>query len=258
MILFSIKKAFFDFWDHFLPSVLCNLGFIVVLSLPMLAPAAVGRLQPELGIAVFAVGVVVSFVYLGVASMVARDIAFYQTPEWATIPLYVRQSWKASVALALIYLLHIFLLSIALPVYIAMGTVLSLAAMAFLFWASIIWLVASVFYLPIRAQLDSQIGKILKKCFLIVFDNTAFALVVAFGALTLLLLSMFTALLLPGVMGVLIWVNSALKLRLYKYDYLNEHPQANRRAIPWDELLHDDRERVGKRSFRGMIFPWKE
>ena len=258
MIFFSIKKAFFDFWDNFLPSVLCNLGFIVVLSLPMLAPAAVARLQPELGMAVFAVGVLASFAYLGVASMIARDIAFYQTPEWATVPLYARQTWKASVVLALIYLLHIFLLSIAMPVYTALGTVLSLAAMAFLFWASIIWLVASVFYLPIRSQLDSQIGKILKKSFLIVFDNTGFALVVAFGALTLLLLSVFTALLLPGIMGALIWVNSALKLRLYKYDYLNEHPAANRSDIPWDELLHDDRERVGKRSFRGMIFPWKE
>ncbi|TVQ40277.1 MAG: hypothetical protein EA384_03565 [Spirochaetaceae bacterium] len=258
MILFSIKKAFFDFWDHFLPSILCNLGFIVVLSIPMLAPAWFGGVSPSLGMVVFAVGVLLAFVYLGVASMLARDIVNYQAPEWATVPVYLSQTWPACVVLGLIYLVHAFLLSIALPVYTAMGSVPALAAMAFLFWASIIWLIASQFYLPIRSQLDTNVGKILKKSFLIVFDNTAFSIVVACGALLLFSVSIFTALLMPGIMGVLIWLNGALKLRLYKYDFLEEQPGSRRRDIPWDELLYEDRERVGKRSLKGMIFPWKE
>ena len=49
-----------------------------------------------------------------------------------------------------------------------------------------------------------------------------------------------------------------MKLRLYKYDYLEENPDAKRNDIPWDALLIDERERVGKRTLRGMIFPWKE
>ena len=45
---------------------------------------------------------------------------------------------------------------------------------------------------------------------------------------------------------------------MYKYDWLEANPEANRKKIPWDALLMDDKERVGKRTLRGMIFPWKE
>jgi hypothetical protein len=57
---------------------------------------------------------------------------------------------------------------------------------------------------------------------------------------------------------MLIWLQAGFKLRLLKYDYLENDSDANRKRIPWDALLIDERERVGKRSLRGMIFPWKE
>jgi hypothetical protein len=43
-----------------------------------------------------------------------------------------------------------------------------------------------------------------------------------------------------------------------KYDYLEENPRADRKHIPWETLLREERERVGKRTLKGMIFPWKE
>ena len=63
---------------------------------------------------------------------------------------------------------------------------------------------------------------------------------------------------LPGLTTVLLWANVGLKLRLIKYDYIESHPDANRKQIPWDALLVDEKERVGKRTLKGMIFPWKE
>ncbi len=258
MFFFVIKKSFFDFWDHFLPSVLINLGFIIVLAVPTLVPGWFPEGAQAVSVVVFALGILLLFVYTGAASLFARDIADYQSLEWSAIRGYLSRSWKYSVALGALYLLHAFLLSVALPVYVAMGTVFSLAALAFLFWASVIWLVASAYYLPVAARLDSRIPRILRKSFLLFFDNTGFSVMVAMGALLLSMLSVFTALLIPGVMGVLTWIHTAAKLRLYKYDYLEANPNANRREIPWDDLLFDDRERVGKRTFRGMIFPWKE
>jgi len=56
----------------------------------------------------------------------------------------------------------------------------------------------------------------------------------------------------------MIWHQAALKLRLKKYDYLEENPEANRKQIPWDALLIDERNKVGPRTFKGMIFPWKD
>ena len=74
----------------------------------------------------------------------------------------------------------------------------------------------------------------------------------------MLVVSFFTALLLPGIATIMLWWNIAFKLRLYKYDWLEQNPGANRRRVPWDALLVEDRERVGKRTLKGMIFPWKE
>jgi hypothetical protein len=98
----------------------------------------------------------------------------------------------------------------------------------------------------------------LRKCFIVFFDNTFFAVLLGIGSVAILIGSFFTALLIPGLAGLILWHQVGLKLRLYKYDYLEENPEANRKQIPWDALLIDDRDRVGKRTLRGMIFPWKE
>jgi len=94
--------------------------------------------------------------------------------------------------------------------------------------------------------------------FLLLLDNTLFSISLFIGTLIILALSAFTAFLLPGIASILLWLNEALKLRLYKYDYLEEHPDTKKNQIPWDILLIEDREKIGKRTLKGMIFPWKE
>jgi hypothetical protein len=73
-----------------------------------------------------------------------------------------------------------------------------------------------------------------------------------------LLLSILLAFLFPGPAGVILYLDEALRLRLLKYNWLEENPQANRRKIPWDALLIEERERTGTRTFRNFIFPWKD
>jgi len=43
-----------------------------------------------------------------------------------------------------------------------------------------------------------------------------------------------------------------------KYDWLEANPGADRRKIPWDALLIDEREKTGTRSLKNLIFPWKD
>ena len=38
---------------------------------------------------------------------------------------------------------------------------------------------------------------------------------------------------------------------------LEANPDTDRRHLPWDDILFDEREKVGPRSLRNMIFPWK-
>jgi uncharacterized membrane protein YesL len=148
--------------------------------------------------------------------------------------------------------------TVALPTYIRMGNILGIIAGGLLFWLSVLWLLASQYYFPVRNRLDTNLKKVLRKSLLLCFDNTGFTLVLGLGTLLMLILSGFTAFLFPGIGSILLWHQVGLKLRLYKYTYLEEHPEAKRQKIPWDTLLQDERERVGPRTLRGMIFPWKE
>jgi hypothetical protein len=71
-------------------------------------------------------------------------------------------------------------------------------------------------------------------------------------------ISLFLAFLAPGPAGALLFLDEAFRLRLLKYDYLEANPDANRKQIPWDALLIDERERTGTRTLRNFIFPWKD
>jgi len=71
-------------------------------------------------------------------------------------------------------------------------------------------------------------------------------------------ISALTMLLAPGPAGTALASAVAVRLRMKKYRYLKENPEAERRHIPWDELLQEEKELVGKRTLKGMIFPWKD
>lgn len=266
MLLFLIKKSFFDMWDNFLSVVLMNLGFIVLMLIPIWLPTATipeGADPTSLlaylpALLIQSIGTLVVFVYAGTISMAARDIVNYERPEFRKLLGYLKETWVSSLVLGLIFVAITLVFRIGVPFYSALGNMLGLAAIVFLMWAVILFGLSSQFYFPVRAQLDTKTVKVLKKSFIILFDNTGFALALAVGTIATAAISVFTALLIPGLTGILIWHQAGLKLRLYKYDYLEANPDVNRKNIPWDALLIDDQERVGKRSLRGMIFPWKE
>jgi uncharacterized membrane protein YesL len=258
MFLFTVKKSFFDMWDNFLMVAIFNLGFIVLLMIPIWLPSTVAEASIAAAFLIQAIGILIVFIYAGVVAMAAKDMANYQRPEFRRLVAYLKETWVSSLVLGLIYVAITVFFRVGLDFYSQLGNLLGLAAIVFLMWALILFALASQYYFPIRAQLDTKIKKILRKSFILLFDNTFFTVFLAVGTIATAGISIFTALLLPGLTGVLIWHQVALKLRLYKYDYLEENPDANRKEIPWDALLIDDREKVGKRTLRGMIFPWKE
>ncbi|MFP4373416.1 MAG: hypothetical protein ACLFPO_03725 [Spirochaetaceae bacterium] len=258
MALFWIKKAFFDFWDHFLAVILLNLGFIAVAAIAFVLAPEIQPAAPVLGVIILLAGVALLFVYGAAVAMSARDITDYHSLQWSSMLEYLRELWPAGLVYAAMMIGSLFLLTIAIPTYAAMNNLFGTAALALLFWAAVIWYAGLQFFLPVRTRLDRNFKKIIKKSFLVLFDNPLYALGSAVGFVLIVGVSVFTAFLLPGPAGAVIWLQAGFKLRLLKYDYLEEHPDADRRRIPWDRLLVDDRERVGKRTFKGMIFPWKE
>lgn len=257
MILFLVKKTFFDMWDNLLSIFLLNVGSVLIVAggLYLVSFSA-------LNVALFVFGVVLALwllcLYTGIVAMMARDIANYTTPEFQNIVPYLKQTWKASTLLTMLIALQVLLVQVVMRWYLGWGNLPGLAIASLLFWVSLTWWLASQYFYPIRAQLDDDLKKVFKKCFVVFFDNTLFSLGLAIGSVVILLLSSLVMFLIPGMAVLLLWHQSAVKLRMLKYDYLESHPNADRRRIPWADLLSEERERLGPRSLRGMIFPWKE
>lgn len=129
-------------------------------------------------------------------------------------------------------------------------------------WIDILLLLAFQWFVPIRSIMHNNFRKCVKKCFILFFDNTGFTLAMGVYSLIMIVLSVVFIGFFPSMAGILIADTNALRLRLYKYDYLEEHPELKtkreRRNIPWEELLYDDKEALGPRKFKSFFMPWKE
>lgn len=257
MLGFLVKKAFFDTWDNLFRVLLLNIGFYAPIALLVYAPLITPLLPLTLLLQVIALGLFC--VYTGGASAVASAIADYGSPDFTTFWQAIRDTYPTTLLFALVNGVYFVILSVAFQVYsVVEQQLLGFLGQVILLWVTVGWVLAAQFFFPIQSRLERNPRKMLRKMLLLFFDNTGFMLFLAFGALVTLAASLFTGGILPGLGAVLVWHNAALKLRLYKYDHLEQHPETNRKEIPWDALLVDDRDRVGKRTLRGMIFPWKE
>ena len=233
-----------------------NMGFLIVAAGGFYALSLMSH--PLFFFGTVFLGFLALCLYTGVVAMLARDIANYQSPEFRNFMPYLKETWKVSTVLAFLILAQVLIFQVVMPWYLGLNSLAGLAIGSLLFWVSLTWWLAGQYYFPIRAQLDNDIKKIFRKCFVFFFDNTLFSIGLALGSVMIAVLSSLVMFLLPGVTVLLLWHQAALKLRFYKYSYLEANPHADRKKIPWNDLLAEERERIGPRSLRGMIFPWKE
>ncbi|NLJ45389.1 MAG: hypothetical protein GX430_02375 [Treponema sp.] len=252
---FFIKKAFFDGWDHLWGLVALNLGALALLSVFVLVPRALnlpgGELWPSLGFLVLAA-------YSLVCAGVLKEAAEYRDLSLSAFLQSLKSRWGLGLAYGFALSAASFLFRIAVPFYLSRGGFLGWFAAGTLFWCFLIALLALQWFPAVRALLPGSLRSSLRKCFLLLADNLGFSIFLALYSALGLVLSVFSAFLVPGISGTMLGTVDALRLLLKKYDWLEAKPGADRRKIPWDELLSEERDLVGKRTLKGMIFPWKE
>ena len=257
MVGFFVKKAFFDGWDNLFSLVLVNLGFIAAVAAFFLLPATLGA-PGWAGAVLGALGIGAVSILYSAAVFAMKEVADFRAFQireaWAMVKLGLVPGLQVAVALVIGWVV----VSVGLPFYLKAGGMLGAVAAGILFWFAVIALLALQYYVPLRARLGGGLRKNLRKSFLIFFDNPGFSLFLFLYTSITLLLSGLVAFLVPGFAGLALEQDIALRLRLYKYDWLEAHPGAKKREIPWNELLVEDRDLVGKRTLKGMIFPWKE
>ena len=239
--------------------VVLNLGFIACTAIPIFLPMLADRFfdSTALQIILAAIGILVCSVYLSAAAFSIRAISDYGVFSFGDFLKSFKVSWPAGLVMGGLIFLIFIIVTFVLPFYGAMGNLAGLALSAIIFWTTILGLLSFQYYFTVYTRLGSNVVKSFKKCMLISMDNTGFSIFMILNNLAALIISVFLAFMFPGPIGVLLYLDEALRLRLLKYDWLEANPDANRRKIPWDALLIEEREKTGTRSFKNFIFPWK-
>ena len=255
---FFIKKAFFDGWDNLISLVVLNLGYLVVL-LAAYGALEVLAISTPLGIALLVVTSLLHSLYGGAVSFHTKGYVWYTRPGFAGFKTAFKDSWRHALLHFALNTLLILIAVFIIPFYLSYSSLFAFAIAVVMFWLVLAFVLAMMYYFPLAAQLpEDKPLKTLKKSLMIVGDNLWFSLFLGIHGLISLVLSVVFATILPGVSGIMLARQGAMKLLMFKYDYLESHPEVNRRQIPWEELLFDEREKIGPRTLRGMIFPWKE
>jgi hypothetical protein len=265
MIGFLIRKTLYDIWDNMFRIVLLNLGFIISLTIPILLPGKIPI--PILSIAVLIIGILWCCIYLAAAALSVKSLSDYGVFGFADFWANIKVGWSAGLVMALAGLFAFFMARFAIPFYFGMGSIVGILLGAIIFWTLVLGLISFQFFFAVRARLDTKPKKIIKKCFIIFFDNPGFSIFSLLHTLVTLALSVITIMLFPGPAGMLLFFDEGLRLRLLKYDWLEANPPPSdspslarkaRRQIPWDALLIEEREKTGTRTLRNFIFPWKD
>ena len=260
MIWFFLKKNFFDAWDNLLSMVLYNL---IALALYFAAYFfAKGLLDyPLASMLVGAFFLLLLIVFLFAVNKTMAKFADFKFVSFKETLLELPSVIKDALLFVALIAILIFLACVGIPFYLRLGGMIGIFLAAVVFWLLLFSVLALQWFLPIKSQLNDPFIKSIKKCFLIFFDNAFFSIFMLVFALILLVISLFTGTILPGFSGIILAYNNAFRLRLYKYDWLDEHKdiplKQARKQIPWAELLEEDNDTLGPRDLKSLIFPWK-
>ena len=261
MYLFFIKKNFYDGWENMLTLIVVNI-VVMAASLGLLSLIyALHRSTPLVIALIILFGIVMSILALAageIASSAANFGSAHIADFFRAIPSCIADGIRFGLVLAVVGAASY----VCIPFYFVQKTLPAMFIGSMFVWLVIFTLLSLQWFVAIRSLLHNNFRKCIKKCFLIFFDNIWFSLFMAAYTFFLTALSVFLLGLLPSLSGIAMAQVNAFRLRLYKYDYYEAHPELKtpkeKRCIPWDELLQNDKETLGPRSFKSLIFPWKE
>jgi len=258
MFRFAIKKAFFDLWDHLFFALAVNLVFtLAVLGLGSLTVLFQG-MGPS-GLILYApFPFLVAALLGGTASFWARDIALQGSARFADFPAHFLASWKPSLAFGLAWLIMAAGMIFGVPFY---TTVHPIAG--FVFGVVMAWLIffaggMGLFYPGLNAQIEPKIGKLVRKSFLVFLANPWASLVTALGLAVCIVASVFTLGFFPGILGISLWLQICFQFLMAKYEWVEATPDEDHKKVPWSVLLAEEMEKVGPRTLKSLIFPWKD
>lgn len=273
MFGFFLKKNFCDGWDNLFTLVLINLVFLLAGGFVIGLYVILFRYTPLATEGTTLISILVSAVFLYLLYFIycitafafgeqAVNIANFGAARFLDFFKIVPTVLKDAALYALITCAFSVISVLGIYWYATQGTIIYIFMGCIFFWFDLFALITLQWFIPVRSILKNNFKKCLKKSLILSLDNTGFSIALAFYDLILLAFSIFFLGLVPSVTGLTLARINALRLRMYKYDYLELHPELKtkkeRKDIPWEELIYEDRETLGPRKFRSFLFPWKD
>lgn len=258
MIGFLIKKSFFDGWDNLLTLVLLNLGYLIAFGLMLLA-----SMVSETSVWLWLCLVVLSLLYISIYNLGVNAHTYAYSRYKREGFKYFFTAIKEHFTHALLYFAFVVALAVCIayviPFYFQMANMLGYFLGMILFWAIFAFLLAMQYYFPLcfYFEADSPLTT-LRKSFGLVADNLGTTFFLLIKTIFDLVITILTATLIPGFGGISLARMDTVKLLMLKYEFYSKNPGSTKKDLNWDDLLYEERELVGPRSLKGMIFPWKD
>lgn len=262
MIGFIVKKAFFDAWDNFLKLIVFNFMTVPFIGLFFLGFDIIVR-GNKLGILVIFSSIIGLLIHQGTVFYFVRDIGDCKSITFADYFKHLKKDFKIKLQFSISWSIFISITSFSIiyyySKYLQEGVWSMLAPLALVFWFSTMTSVAILVFYPIKIRLEGNFRRVLKKCFILMFDNPGASIFIFIYSVFLLILSIPSlGLLPPGLSSIACVLDTTVHMYELKYDYLEKNPDADRKKIPWIELTYELNENIGPRTLKGMIFPWKD
>lgn len=298
MIWTFIKKNFFDGWENIGNVIVANLlqiPFIGLIVLVLVKKEFKGPLtffeiinesevdgpfyffQTDLTkdyltnfdiikAAIIFLSVFLAVVFAAAYAKSAFSISNYESVKAGDYFKNIGWAFKETAGLGLVIACIVMSFIVGIPVYLYqyfhLGQMYGLILAGILFCFLVTMLLALQWFVALKVNFGFDFKKTFSKCFVILFDNFGFSVFMAFYSAVFFALSCLLLFFMPGLCGINLGYINALKLRLYKYDWLDQHKDLknakDRKNVPWDALLKEDKDILSKKSLKTMLMPWKD
>ena len=264
MLGLFLRKNFYEGWDNVVYFLVPNLLMDLVVLLASLA-MWFGKEY----LLVWGIAILVSLILLSILSLawgeISNSIVNYDSIEFVDFFKKIPSCILDGVFLGITYFVLFVLTFFGVQYYFQKGaTFVGLMAGCMFCWIAVTIFMALQWFIPIRCAFHNKFGKTFKKCFIVLINNLPFSIFIIIYNLFLCVVSIIMIGLAPGICGVIFARSNAFRLILKKYDYIEEVQKEDASVdvrkikIPWKQILEEDNEMVGKRTFKNFFMPWKE
>lgn len=238
----TIRKSIGDSYDHLGTVIFCSFVWFTT---------AVGVMSGWAALNVKSLGVWIGFILalyvllLGPLAAgvyhVAKKIVTHDDPSPLDLFRGAKEYWGRAVLLSLSQAVITMLIAVNAWFYLTRGSI-AIKALGMLFlYAMVVWLMSVLYHFPILIEQRPGLLKLLKRAFLLTFDNPAFTGFVFFA---IILLTCFSAGILLGLpllyMGLASVIQTrALRALFVKYELLPPEKEPSPDDDPWEAVADD-------------------